>query len=40
VAVACETLYRVLRELPLQVGPGEPGGTAFYTRSWQLLNPV
>jgi len=37
VAVACEALYRVLRELPLQVGPGEPGGAAFYTRSWQIL---
>ena len=38
VAVACEALYRVLREFPLQVGPGEPGGTAFCTRSWQLLH--
>lgn len=36
-AVACEALYRVLRELPLQVGPGKPGGTAFRTRSWQIL---
>src|SRR3569833_2564016 len=37
VAVACEALYRGLRELPLQVGPGWPGGTAFCTRSWQIL---
>src|SRR5690242_3957630 len=37
VAVACEALYRVLRELPLQVGPDGPGGTAFCTRSWQFL---
>ncbi len=37
VAVACEALYRALREFPLQVGPGEPGGTAFCTRSWQVL---
>ena len=29
VAVACEALYRVFRELPLQAGPGEPGRTAF-----------
>jgi hypothetical protein len=36
-AVACEALYRVLRELPLQVGPGEPGGAAFFTRSGQVL---
>jgi hypothetical protein len=37
VAAACEALYRVLRELPLQVGPGKPGGAAFCTRSWQFL---
>ena len=37
VAVACEALYRALRELPLQVGPGGPGGTAFCTRSWQVF---
>jgi hypothetical protein len=40
VAVACEALYRVWREFPLQVGPGKPGGTAFCTRSWQLLSEV
>lgn len=25
------------RKLPLQVGPGNPGGAAFCTRSWQVL---
>ena len=37
-AFACEALYRaVRRKLPLQVGPGLPGGAAFRTRSQQIL---